>query len=261
MLAIRAVGILLIATLIYTSCEFTGSIYADGGGIECGGDGEPIVLVDNPDATDPLFAELIAFIRNDKTDRKAYIESGPDGYVCADFAEDIHNNAEAAGIRASWVGITFENDDEGHALNAFETTDRGLVFIDCTSGNDEKTPLGEIQDWDTIAYVAIGKKYGVIHLNQAKSLQYSFYLEYEQKQLDYEDMIDNYHREVDEFNRGISGKVYNIGSPEIQIIETWEEKLKKQEQVINEMEKKLGYFYYFGLPEKDYIVEDFQIHW
>lgn len=116
------------------------------GGIECGGDGEPIELINNLNATNPTYAELIAFIKADTTDTNFYIEEGPGAYVCADFAEDVHNNAEAAGIRAAWVGLDFYGDDEGHALNAFETTDRGLVYIDCT-------------EWEIIAYIEEGKEY------------------------------------------------------------------------------------------------------
>jgi len=125
--------------------ESTRHIYHSGG-IECGGDGKPIELVNNPDATNPTYADLIAFIMYDTTDTNSYIEEGPGAYVCADFAEDVHNNAEAAGIRAAWVAVEFEGDEEGHALNAFETTDKGLVYIDCTK-------------WEIIAYIEEGKEY------------------------------------------------------------------------------------------------------
>jgi len=52
--------------------------------------------------------------------------------VCGDFAETLHNKAEAAGIRTAFVHIELDDEDTGHALNAFHTTDKGLVFIDCT---------------------------------------------------------------------------------------------------------------------------------
>lgn len=118
------------------------------GGIEVGGDGEPIELINNPDAANPTYDELVAFIMWDTTDTNSPIEKGPGAYVCADFAEDVHNNAEAAGIRAAWVGVDFEGEEyaAGHALNAFETADGGLVYIDCT-------------EVDCIAYVEEGKEY------------------------------------------------------------------------------------------------------
>ena len=103
------------------------------GKIALRGSGEPVELINNPDATNPTFAELVAFLQRDQTDKYSYILGPPkNAYICTDFAETVHNNAEAAGIRAAWVGIDIEGEAEGHALNAFETTDLGLVYIDCT---------------------------------------------------------------------------------------------------------------------------------
>jgi len=88
-----------------------------------------LVLTNYDNATDPTYDELITFIRNDKTDTISY---DYDSFVCADFAARVHNNAEKAGIRAGIVDVTFSDNLEGHALNCFNTTDKGLVFIDCT---------------------------------------------------------------------------------------------------------------------------------
>lgn len=92
-------------------------------------------IVPNPDAKDPTFAQLIEFIKNDKTDELPYT---PGKYVCGEYASDVYNKAGEAGIRAAWVAIKFP--DYWHALNAFNTTDKGLVFIDCTG-------LGAGQTW------------------------------------------------------------------------------------------------------------------
>jgi hypothetical protein len=94
-----------------------------------------------------------------------YIIGPPkNAYVCADFARDVHNSAEAAGIRAAWVGIDIEGEAEGHAINAFQTTDRGLVFIDCTGvglwDNEEDRTC-----WDRRAYVEVGQSYQVAYLD------------------------------------------------------------------------------------------------
>jgi hypothetical protein len=142
--------------------------------MEVGGDGEPIKLVNNPDAVNPTYAELIAFIKQDRTDEYSYIFGPPRvAYICSDFAEDVHNNAEAAGIRAAWVGIDIEGETEGHALNAFETTDLGLVFIDCTGKGlwDETTS----NSWDRRARVEIGKEYSVEQIDKAKA-QFRFFI-------------------------------------------------------------------------------------
>jgi hypothetical protein len=139
-------------------------VYIDGKMV-VGGDGEPIELVDNPDATNPTYAELLAFLEADQTDRYSYILGPPKvAYVCSDFARDVHNNAEAAGIRTAWVGIEIEGQTEGHALNAFETTDRGLVFIDCTGVGLWDEPGDRIR-WDRRAYVEVGQPYQVAYLD------------------------------------------------------------------------------------------------
>ncbi len=142
-------------------------IYNVDGYRELGSNHKPIELINNPNAEDPSWNELIAFIQSDTTDSKPYINTFYWSYVCADYARDVHNNAEAAGIRAAWVGIDFEESGPGHALNAFLTTDKGLVFVDCT-------------ELDTIAYVKIGEELGYIDLNLAISPEYSFYEEYSQ---------------------------------------------------------------------------------
>ena len=56
---------------------------------------------------------------------------------CGNFAQELHNNAEEAGIRTAFVAIHYE---EGipHAINAFKTIDQGLVYIDVTGS---PTPL------------------------------------------------------------------------------------------------------------------------
>jgi len=143
-------------------------IYTDGR-IEVRGSGEPIELINNPDATNPTFAEVVAFIERDRTDAYSYIFGPPkNAFVCSDFAETVHNNAEAAGIRASWVGIDIEGETEGHALNAFETTDLGLVYIDCTGkGLWDESP--NRSSWDRRARVETGKPYAVAGMNSFAS--------------------------------------------------------------------------------------------
>ena len=84
-------------------------------------------LVRQDSAADPTWAQLLAFLSADKTDQSIYI---PNVYMCGDYARDVYNDAERSGIRAAYVAIRFT--DRWHACNAFQTTDRGIVFIDCT---------------------------------------------------------------------------------------------------------------------------------
>lgn len=106
-----------------------------------------IDLIDNPTATNPTWSQLMAFLAQDQTETFPYIANV---YDCTHFAEDVHNNAEAVGIKAAWVGIDFVEGGDGHALNAFLTTDYGLVYVDCVSASDK------------IARVKKGKEYLVI---------------------------------------------------------------------------------------------------
>jgi len=271
--------VLLLANSVVTCAPNPRYIY-ENGAIAVGGGGEPIELVNNPNATNPTYAELVAFVKADATDTKAYVEEsyrvgGFEGkaHVCADFAEDVHNNAEAAGIRAAWVSIDFEGEDEGHALNAFETTDRGLVYIDCTGDNPgvfsrEWTMIGLARlaghappskptSWDAVAYVEVGKEYGLIDIAKAKSPSYSFYEQYKQKWQEYEIKLETYNREVERYNQEILGKVYIIGSLEDIRISAWEARLEKESQALDKLAEELGDFWFESLG----IVKDIQIHW
>jgi hypothetical protein len=104
------------------------------GAVMVGADNHYIVLRNNPLAHNPTWAELKSFLQADQTDKHPYI---PGKFTCGDFAEMLHNNAEAAGIMAAIVAIELRPDDGGglsnHSLNAFDTTDRGTVYIDDVS--------------------------------------------------------------------------------------------------------------------------------
>jgi len=106
-------------------------------------------LVDNPSATNPSFSQLMTFLHQDQTEKNTY---NIGVYDCSEFSRDVHNNAEARGIRAAVVHIWFRIGRVGHALNAFLTSDCGLVYVDCTDGPD------------TIARVKVGKEYRSVEL-------------------------------------------------------------------------------------------------
>ena len=247
-------------------------IYEDGK-ILVGGDDKPIELINNPDATNPTYAMLVAFIVANSVDTNTYFEGGPKAYVCSDFAEDMHNDAEAAGIRAAWVSIDLQGEDEGHALNLFETSDRGLVYIDCTGErhgfvfipeinkylklNPAIFPEPESESNDKVAYVEIGKEYGLLPIDRAESLSYSFYEEYERKWQRYERLLNDYNDEVAQYNQEIEGKIYYEGTPELASIEAWEATLRQQEQELDELKEELGNFRFEPLG----IVEDINIYW
>ncbi len=190
--------------------------------------GESAQLVNNEEASDPTWQELMEFLEADTTDQKPY---AVDSYSCVAFAEELHNNAEAAGIKAAFVGVQFEDREVGHALNAFQTTDRGLVFIDCTSPVRSEVSYRPMMELDTgetgevdeaqafgadkVAYVEIGREYGVISIEVATSPEYSFYQAYladrEQYRLDVEAFnrdLGTYNQRVEAFNCEVN--VYNL---------------------------------------------------
>lgn len=123
--------------------EYEKGITTDGATF-VGADGHEIKLLECKNATDVSYDEVIAFIKMDKTDKNAYTSN----YQCGDFAETVQHNAEVHGINCGIVIIEGIN----HACNVFNTTDRGLVFVDCTNGNGGGS-------WDTTVNIEEGKQY------------------------------------------------------------------------------------------------------
>ena len=143
-----AISIAVLAWVIDQSDQ-SGHVIVDGMSL-VGADGEPIELVRNSAAADPTWAQLRQFLSTDQTDRIPYNDST---FVCGDSAERLFNNAEKAGIRVGYVFIEFENDATAHACNAFQTTDRGIVYID-----DTGTTTGSINADKTVD-LTVGKSY------------------------------------------------------------------------------------------------------
>jgi len=116
--------------LTISSLESKLELYEDTWGLIASGIQPPFqgtYLVSNETATNPTWEQLSDFLLRDKTDRNTYV---PGVYTCGDFARDVHNKAQRTGIRAAYV--TLELPSGHHSLNAFQTTNRALVFIDCT---------------------------------------------------------------------------------------------------------------------------------
>ena len=90
----------------------------------------------------PTDEELREFLAHDKTDSNLFIEGE---YVCFDFAAELNNNAEANGIRAAYVRIRFK--EWAHAVVAFETVDRGLIFIEPQSDKEVELVVGKPYPW------------------------------------------------------------------------------------------------------------------
>jgi hypothetical protein len=89
-----------------------------------------IQKIDNSQAVDVSYAELMEFLDN------CHAIQIDEPLSCADYAGDLHNEAEARGIRAAIVLVH----EKGlplfyfHAINAFNTTDKGMVYVDAGLG-------------------------------------------------------------------------------------------------------------------------------
>ena len=106
---------------------------------------------------DPTWEELREFLLADDTETLLYHS---EKFDCSGFALTLRDRAWRRGFRCAFVEVEFE-DDNAHALTAFNTTDRGLVYIDDT-GDSSGTGV------DKIAYVEVGKVYGHISLEAVK---------------------------------------------------------------------------------------------
>ncbi|NLL90565.1 MAG: hypothetical protein GX226_05645 [Dehalococcoidales bacterium] len=267
-------AILAAFALLATSCDCfflpgEGYIYSESGAVIVGGDNKPIRLINNENAANPTFEQLLIFISEDDTNTLPYVKDGPEVFVCSDFAETLHNNAEQAGIKAGWVSIDYADGSIGHAINAFETTDMGLVFIDCTGGllktwdgeqyiyESAIDPYPAADKWDTIGYLAIGKIYGHIGIDEAESLEYSFLEDYLNGWESYKTLLAEYNHQVKQYNEAVEGKTFITGTEEYQQMKAWQTELKEMEKTLSEMEDELGDYYY--LPSG--IVSSYSIYW
>ena len=90
------------------------------------------------DLRNPTYHEIKQFLAQDRTDANKYVEGE---YVCSDFAADVNNNAEGQGLRCALVETKYP-EGRGHALVAFQTVDRGLVFIEPQYDDEVTIELG-----------------------------------------------------------------------------------------------------------------------
>jgi hypothetical protein len=73
----------------------------------------------------PSYEEMKTFLSKDISNSKPYVESQ---HICADYSAEVVNNAKTQGIRCAFVYIIYPQN--GHTIIAFETTDKGLKFIE-----------------------------------------------------------------------------------------------------------------------------------
>ena len=209
-------------------------------------------LINNPSATNPSFGQLLQFIASDDTNEHPYVEGE---YMCADFAETLHNNAEQEGIRAAWVGVDFEGESVGHALNAFYTVGKGLVFVDCTGGGFEV--LIPSSEYDTIAYVRVGEQYGIVSADTVLWPSYDFYERYLRDWQDYERRVEEYNERVDEYNALLRGRTVIDNVLEYSRLQAMYNELEEERLALESLGESLGDYRWESLG----VVSHVEVYW
>jgi hypothetical protein len=87
---------------------------------------------------DPTYQEMKDFLAADTADSKEYSE---DSHLCTDFTAEVNKNAESRGIRCGTVYIIYK--ETGHSIIAFNTTDKGIIFIEPQYDKEVKLEIGE----------------------------------------------------------------------------------------------------------------------
>jgi len=90
------------------------------------------------DLRDPTYSEMNRFLGGDDTDQNEYVDGS---YSCTDFAADLNNNAVQFGYNTAYVYISYA-DGTGHATAAFQTIDKGLIFIEPQFDDEVQVVIG-----------------------------------------------------------------------------------------------------------------------
>lgn len=198
---------------------------------------------------DPSWEELKRFIALDRTDEYDYI---PNKFDCEGFSIKVRDNAWRRGFRCAYVAIGLGESSAGHTLNAFQTSDRGLVYVDCTGH-------------DTIAYLEVGRDYGTIIIDSVKSnlvscdtapeqfwqplktnlysgnlFGYDYYEDYNRRDRFYNDSVAAYNREVASYN--IAVQDFNRGQKKYSLaeLEDWGDRLDTWSDNLERLNADLG---------------------
>ncbi len=89
-------------------------------------------LTPTPEYQAISWQQLTQFLSDDHTNWREY---DLEDYNCVDFAIDLVANARYSAIDAKIVTVQFVGQETGHAFVAFETSDRGTVFVEPQGDN------------------------------------------------------------------------------------------------------------------------------
>jgi hypothetical protein len=217
-------------------------------------DGSSITLHHNGESVNMSWNDVMTFLQENQTEKKAY---EPGVYTCAHFAEDLYNRAQSVGLRCGVVVIEFKDQVAGHAINAFETTDKGLVFVDATgltTDTDVKLPpvksVGYLKEGETYfsipLEVSLARQYpsdlsaGRYYLNERSRLMDSEKRlgsqasEFKTKVLDYQSRQQQLNQRINNWNQEEKdARARNLPQADLQRIEGQREVLQQQQDALN----------------------------
>jgi hypothetical protein len=105
------------------------------------------------------YEKVLEFLEEDKGDEQPFINMY---YDCISFTKALRENAIAKGIRCGIVTFTLHSEvsdsQMGHAINAFETTDRGIVYFDPQTD-------GQRYDIKVGGYYSLSERYRIIKID------------------------------------------------------------------------------------------------
>ncbi len=116
--------------------------------------GTQINITEKNTCVDPKYGSLISFLKDDQTEHGIY----DDEHECADFAVPLHDNAVGRGIKSHLVLVKFENGGYDHLIVAFNTTDRGIIYVDDT-GLSEDQIARNLNRMDRLVDLEVGMEY------------------------------------------------------------------------------------------------------
>ncbi|HYA31266.1 MAG TPA: hypothetical protein VED67_00800 [Thermodesulfovibrionales bacterium] len=203
-------------------------------------------LVNNVNAHDPTWAELKFFLEGDRTDKETY---DPLTHACGVFAEELYNNAEARGIKAAYVDIGLVGQEDHHAINAFRTTDYGLVYIDDTGAGYQAVAPGmeAPASYDKICFVHEGDPYECLGIEGVSpSCNSSCYTRatqdlnnYNAEVESYNSQLQAYNRDLTQYHQEVSSQTYTIDTPAWFQITAKEADLRQRGEALTSTENQL----------------------
>lgn len=168
-----------------------------------------LARINKSDLKNVTWPEVVDILKRDNTDKLEYKK---DVFDYEGFALTLRDRLARYGIRCAFVELEYPQ-GAGRAINAFETTDKGIIYID-EVGNDQ------------IAYVEKERPYGALCLDAVKTdyiscegkpeefwtdlvwkkfdnpLSYDYYQLYLQRADFYAKSVTAYNKAVAEFNSG-----------------------------------------------------------